>query len=824
MYFKALKDMLRRIRIKANLGRFINKRQPSDDRTSKRVVTNLFYKLRELGFESRAYKELKGLTRSKNNYESSRAAWFLSLWHADRYTPKDARKSLRSINQAWRRQNNSDISEGAVNVLRIESLRILGKRKKAIKYAKVALKKKWDDNVALAVSSTLVMADDKLQYINTILKNHGLCEIAIDERTDKSFYHRLMTKVDTTSSSESVSSRPMVSVIVPAYNSESTIGTALSSLLGQTWQNIEIIVVDDCSTDATAKVVKEYQDKDSRVKLISCKENNGPYVARNLALQQAKGVYVTCNDADDWSHAQKIERQVTHLENNESAIANMSQQSRATDDLVFFRRGNPGYYIMPNVSSLMFRREPVLNSIGYWDSVRFGADSDYVKRIKHSFGDSSIVVLENSLLSFQHQSSTSLTASSKFGYPGFFRGIRKDYAESQNFYLSKGGDVYYSFPMKERPFAVPSPLQLQSKTPQSNHYDVIIMSDFRLDGGSTKSSLEEVKAQSAAGLRTGLVQAYQYDYYHPQKAVAESVRELIDGDKVNMLVYGEEVTCDVLIVRYPPVLQEVQGCLPSIKPRKIIIAVNQTPMSEYSSNGVLRFDINKCNKNVSRYFNKQATWYPIGPQVRQTLELNHGNELDKIDISKDDWVNILNVDEWKRGNHRVDSRKVIIGRHSRPDYVKWPSSKEDILKIYPHHERVTVRVLGGAKIPEKIIGSLPANWEVHEFNAVTPKDFLSELDVFVYFTHPDWVESFGRVILEAMAVGVPVVLPHVYKDLFKDAAIYSEPDQVLDKVMSIADDESAYDAQVAKAHEYIQKKYSYDMHIKRLSLLRGNDA
>lgn len=56
--------------------------------------------------------------------------------------------------------------------------------------------------------------------------------------------------------------------------------------------------------------------------------------------------------------------------------ANMSQQARATSELLFHRRGNPGHYVFDNMSSLMFRREPVLQKLGYWDSVRFGADSE----------------------------------------------------------------------------------------------------------------------------------------------------------------------------------------------------------------------------------------------------------------------------------------------------------------------------------------------------------------------------------------------------------------------------------------------------------------
>lgn len=99
--------------------------------------------------------------------------------------------------------------------------------------------------------------------------------------------------------------QPKITVIIPAFNSESGISVALRSLIKQTWTNLEIIVVDDCSPDNTANVVKEWMQKDDRITLLQTETNSGPYVARNIALNQASGEFVTINDADDWSHPQK---------------------------------------------------------------------------------------------------------------------------------------------------------------------------------------------------------------------------------------------------------------------------------------------------------------------------------------------------------------------------------------------------------------------------------------------------------------------------------------------------------------------------------------
>src|SRR5699024_4707401 len=134
------------------------------------------------------------------------------------------------------------------------------------------------------------------------------------------------------------------------------------------------------------------------------------------------------------------------------------------------------------------------------------------------------------------------------------------------------------------------------------------------------------------------------------------------------------------------------------------------------------------------------------------------------------WINIIDVDEWRRPS-RPENQVIKIGRHSRDQYVKWPVSKEALLSVYPNDPAYEIHVLGGASVPEKLLGTLPENWHVQQFGEIHPRDFLRDVDVFIYYTHPELVEAFGRVIFEAMAVGVPVIIPPNYETLFYEAAI-----------------------------------------------------
>jgi glycosyltransferase involved in cell wall biosynthesis len=103
-----------------------------------------------------------------------------------------------------------------------------------------------------------------------------------------------------------------VSVIIPTYNRESTIIRALDSVTAQTFQDYEIIVVDDCSTDNTGEVVGNYHDE--RVRFVQLSENRGPGAARNEGIRQAKGRYIAFLDSDDEWAPTKLQKQVELME------------------------------------------------------------------------------------------------------------------------------------------------------------------------------------------------------------------------------------------------------------------------------------------------------------------------------------------------------------------------------------------------------------------------------------------------------------------------------------------------------------------------------
>lgn len=112
---------------------------------------------------------------------------------------------------------------------------------------------------------------------------------------------------------------PLVSVIIPAFNSEKYIEQTITSALNQTYKNLEIIVVDDGSTDRTLEIVKQLSEKDNRIKYFSIPPAGRPSVPRNFGIHKANGEFIAFLDSDDLWHKRKIANQLKRLIESPSA-------------------------------------------------------------------------------------------------------------------------------------------------------------------------------------------------------------------------------------------------------------------------------------------------------------------------------------------------------------------------------------------------------------------------------------------------------------------------------------------------------------------------
>lgn len=111
-------------------------------------------------------------------------------------------------------------------------------------------------------------------------------------------------------------SKPLVSIIMGAYNCENSISECIDSVLAQTYSNWEFVICDDCSTDNTLSILKEYENKDSRIVVLHNEKNSRLAASLNNCLQVANGEYIARMDADDKCLPDRLEKQVDFLDNN----------------------------------------------------------------------------------------------------------------------------------------------------------------------------------------------------------------------------------------------------------------------------------------------------------------------------------------------------------------------------------------------------------------------------------------------------------------------------------------------------------------------------
>ena len=108
----------------------------------------------------------------------------------------------------------------------------------------------------------------------------------------------------------------LVSVIMPAYNCADWIAKSIDSIIAQTYQNWELVVTDDCSTDDTLSVIQRYSQSDSRIRWFKLPKNSGAAAARNKSVDEANGVYLAFLDSDDLWRPEKLEKQIRFMDDN----------------------------------------------------------------------------------------------------------------------------------------------------------------------------------------------------------------------------------------------------------------------------------------------------------------------------------------------------------------------------------------------------------------------------------------------------------------------------------------------------------------------------
>jgi len=445
------------------------------------------------GFPHLALPELETLADAGLN---SRAAWYLAGWY---YAQGELEAALERVEQSIANSPNGATRRTLIGLAKcyialgevegLESVltapdadRQFGSAYPYLYATMVNMQSRWN------VWSTA---------INEVFYRVGLTGIAIrDDDRGPALNNLIGDQSREGLEAEDSDSLPLISVIVPAYNASSTLPIALDSLLAQSWPALEIIVVDDGSDDNTVEVAQAYAARDNRVRCLPNSTNVGAYATRNNGMRAARGEFLTVHDSDDWSHPQKLERQLLPLMHDSEKVATFSSWVRVTDDMRFV---GPWLlsenFVEKNHSSAVIRRS-VLDEIGYWDEVNVAGDTEFLWRLEHHFNHRNIVhVLPSTPLSFALADDSSLTRAKATHVKTIHYGLRRVYREAARWWHHhcEGKPVLTTRSPNEgeqqvslsRPF--PIPLGIARGTPRE--FDAVLVGDFTHDGEASSTNL-----------------------------------------------------------------------------------------------------------------------------------------------------------------------------------------------------------------------------------------------------------------------------------------------------------------------------------------------
>lgn len=649
-----------------------------------------------------------------------------------------------------------------------------------------------------------------LQLFNRPFLSAGLEPVFVEGGDQRTPYDRLSCRCNGTFHG------PLVTIIVSCWQPDLQLLTSVKSLLAQTWRSIEIIVVDDASPEKFQAILDELEMLDERITVIRQPRNQGTYVARNAALQVARGEFVTFQDSDDWSHPRRIERQVAYLLEHPDVIGISGQLMRVTETLMLGLPASPT--IQEALPLFMFRREPVVGRIGFYDSVRKSADREYIERLSVVFGQK-VEVFSKEPLGIYRLLQDSLSRS-EFK-PGWRHAARNIYRDAFNYWHARIARAecspYRSAAVDERTFPAPRRFWIDQEQARSdNAYDFVFIGDWRQYGGPQKSMIEEIRALKVHGHRIGICHQEAFRFMTKNRYPnCDPIRALIADGTVDEVAISDRLSVGVLVLRYPPILQFVRHEPAAWTVGRALVVANQAP---YEMDGTdVRYRVEDCIANFRALFGLDAVWVPQGPLIRDAIE----NLVPPDLLDPEDMPGIVDVKEWRTPSRRPHGNRLVVGRYSRENIMKFPGTAEALLRCYPAAADIDVRIMGGEKCCPLILGDrqVPDNWTLLPYGDMPVDVFLANLDFFVYYDNDEIVEAFGRSILEALASGVIVVLPRKFERVFGSAPVYAEPDEVEEVIRSLHSDPERRRALSEHSLAYVREHFGYESYAARMGAL-----
>jgi len=777
-----------------------------------------------LGFSTWAADYLREVIRSSpRKADQAHAAALMSRWFLTNNNAADAYTYALEIRHlaGW----HTDLQA----YLEVESLTRLNLFEQARAVLEDASRfRERDVNWHLMMANTFSAAtesQERLARLNQVYLGHGMTPIQLIDAG----HPLILENVEGNYlPSDEVSDGESVSILIPCFNAAKTVSTAIKSALRQSWRPLEIIAVNDASSDDTLKTLRKLSELDDRIRVIDMPKNLGTYAARNIALANSKSRFVLALDADDWLHPEAVARLMRVLESNPSAALARGKRMRVKENLQTVPPLSPLLDPRRRLTSLVNPSLIDLSKIRnqrWLSKSRVGGDVEFLSRLQALIGVDCVVDdLDAVPLELTRSSEGTLTTHPSTGMLSITHigGARGQFKKS---YLNVHSRIDPEMHNDEVATLVSEiyvpPVIRSERCAISKIADCTYLTPMALQGGTTSAVLEELRALTGV---TRCLASNSVPTWSSSESINPKYWELIKSG-VELLSLGESVSSELVVVRSPLAVEILPDSFIEFNARKVICVINQLPHDDPKEKNHYVFSLPRVAENLNRLFpNSDIMFSALSPSVQTALKEHYATEMAPLRFTDFHWGEIVDLAQFER-DERIQRRMDtwVVGRHGRDSELKWPDTKWGLLSAYPETDEFDVHILGGVDSVKAKIEAIPRNWTVWEFDDIPVPDFLKGLDVYVYFANPRCVEAFGRVLIEAMAAGVPVITSPNFEEILGRGAIYTQVNQVKDWVIELRDNRSFYEQQVKLGLSVVGERYSPDAFKKRtIELIQSN--
>lgn len=548
---------------------------------------------------------------------------------------------------------------------------------------------------------------------------------------------------------------PLVTVVMPAFDPDETALFALTSILRQSATNLEVLLCDDGSGPHGQEILAQWASLDPRVRVIRSEENRGAYAARNLGLTGARGEFVTFSDIDDWSHPQRIERQLQPLLQDPAAMGTMSRMARVDDRLGLTVLGYAA--IGMNASSVLLRRVPVLRRLGGFDTVRRAADNEFVGRVRAVFGPDVVPVLPD-VLALVQRTPGSLSRSDMrllFRHPArahYRSGYRRWHER-----IRTGEDSGWVPPPQRVP--VPALSRISGvREPMPNHLDVVVLASAADNAPTSPDIAAEVTALAGAGLRLGFAELpAPFDLTVPVRPPAETMVDLTGSGALRWLLAEDGFVTDLAVVRDPAAIDYLGTVLAPAGIRTALLVADYAPGGRYEPARVEAFLTGSCGASVR--------WLPASAAIAAELAGRIGSDNTLLPPRLWGVVPPVRPTGWE------SSPQPLVGMVPPSDRLPAEVLATWVQTLVPHDPRTRLWCLTrNARLPEQLGRPVffPGRPRLSEHT------FLRQISYLTVPPTPGRGPHLDRDVIRALHYGCVVFLDPAYRPHFGEAALYPD--------------------------------------------------